>query len=314
MIVKPRMRFGKVVGEPNDVYHADEAVSRSKLDAFARQPLYYYRKYVEKSLKEDFGSASLRVGSASHALVLEGQDAYDRDFIVLPEDAPRRPTPMQINAKNPSPETVKAVQWWSDFNARAAGKVPLTAEEDTQSYRVLRSVREHPTAATLFASGQPEISWRVQLPQYAIQCRSDWFNQFDGCDLTNGEPYVVDFKTVASLDADEFGNFERGFFSLGYYRQGPFYNAVISEVLGFPIKHFFFVVTEKKEPFETRVFRPTERAMSLGWTEVKADLNRLAECYSTGVWPGSPAEILSIDVPDWYVRKAAALTQEVPAA
>jgi hypothetical protein len=297
------VNFGRIENEPIEVYHATEAWSKSKLDIFRRQARYAYRRFVEKSLVVAGPEpADFRIGHAAHTLILEGEYEYAERYAVVPKDAPEDLRRYR-SAKSPSDKTVAAIKWWDDFSQANAGKTLLDHKDEALNRQMQRAVQDHPTARQLFAHGIPEISWRVQLGQFPVQCRSDWFCA-EGCELTNGEPYIVDLKTCASNDPSDFSNFERNFFSFGYYRQAPFYSAVISEIFG-PVKHFFFVSVEKSEPFEVRVFKPTPRAFGMGWDEVKKDLEHLDECYRSGVWPGDPTEVLSIDVPGWYVQKQA---------
>lgn len=299
------MNLGFIHDEPASVYHATDAVSNSKLKAFKRQPRFYYRRYVEKSLVERTDTDALRLGRAVHALTLEGQEAYDRDVTLLPLNAPNRPSERQRNAAKPSPETLTAIKFWDDFNRANDGKVICTAEEQALNMRRHDSVMAHPLSAQLIdrAVGVPESTWRVKLADLTVQVRPDLFNPA-GCELTEGRPYILDLKTCASLDDDDFGNFARNFYAFGYYRQAALYQAVVSEIFG-PIQDFIFVAVEGKEPFETRIYRPTLRSVSMGWEEVKNDLRGLSECYRTGVWPEGPQELLSIDVPDWYANKEA---------
>jgi hypothetical protein len=299
------MNYGFIPNEQADVYHATDAVSNSKLKLFKRQQKLYFRKYVEKSLIERVDTTALRLGRAAHHLTLEGQAVYDAEVALLPADAPNRPSERQRNAAKPSPETMAAIKWWDDFNAKNAGRVVASADEHALNVRMAASVHAHPLAPILIDStvGLPETTWRVKLADLDVQVRPDYFNPA-GCALTDGRPYILDLKTCASLDEDDFGNFLRNFYAFGYYRQAALYQAVVSEIFG-PIQDFLFVAVEKKEPFETRIYRPTLRAVQMGWEEVKADLRALGECYKTGIWKEGPTDILSIDVPDWYANREA---------
>ena len=39
-----------MISEPNEVYHANEAISHSKLELFRRRPISYYRRFIAKTV------------------------------------------------------------------------------------------------------------------------------------------------------------------------------------------------------------------------------------------------------------------------
>lgn len=299
------MIHGETIGQ----YHANEAWSKSKLDAFLRQPLYAKRKYIDKTVEEQREEEHFLVGHASHTLILEGPEAYHDRYVVEPDFGDCR---FKENK-------AKRDAWRAD--PANTSRTPLTLEQARLNNKLLASVQSHALARLLLADGTPEITWRAKLQHFDIQCRTDWFIPSVSEALANelrrfailvqpGDSIVVDFKTVASLDPNEFTNFERHFFSLGYYRQAPFYQGVISEVIrqnALPLREptlFLFIASEKAEPFETTVYNPTPSALSLGWNEVVDAMTRLKNCYASGEWPGmDDSRAQSIDVPSWYVRK-----------
>jgi hypothetical protein len=133
----------------------------------------------------------------------------------------------------------------------------------------------------------------------ALQCRTDWFNPA-GCELSGGRPYVADLKTVESLDADAFRNFERACFNFGYHRQAGFYLPLITEILGSPVFDFYFIVVEKAEPYGTAVYRLSDAATARGHDETIGDLIRLQSCIKDQQWPNLPNELREIGLPKWY--------------
>ena len=60
-----------MIVETNQQYHANSAVSHSKLEVFRRRPQLYYRRYIAKTITPEPASVALRVGSALHCSVLE---------------------------------------------------------------------------------------------------------------------------------------------------------------------------------------------------------------------------------------------------
>lgn len=286
------IRFGKVLGESIGEYHACEAVSHSKLEDFRRLPLLYFRRYIAKDpldadLFTEKETSSLAVGQGLHTEVLE--HAFDERYVIQPDFGDCR-----------LKENKARRDAWREANA---GRVPITVEDAMRVARMAAAVAEHPLASQLLARGEAEVTWRHPLKHFSVQCRSDWFNEH-GCELTAGEPYFVDLKSVASLSEDDFRNWKRNFFDYGYYRQGPFYGAVTSEVWKREVARMFYIVVENKQPFQCQVFTPSPRSWERGMSEVVTDLRRLAECYENNRWPGAPQDLQVIDLPEWFYKRS----------
>lgn len=271
--------------ETNEQYHANPAISHSKLETFRRRPALYHAKYVAKTLPQPEPSAAFRVGSASHCAVLEPKEFAAR-YVVRPEGIDRR--------------TKDGKEAWAKFETDNAGKTVVSADEMATVMRLEDAVRKHPLASELLAAGQPEISWRNN-GALKVQCRTDWFS-LEGCPLSCGRPYVADLKTVESLEDAAFGNFERAVFRFGYHRQAGFYLPLITELLGRAVFDFFFVAVEKVEPFGVAVYRLSDEAVSCGTDESISDLRRLNACMKNGNWPNIEPVLHNLGLPKWYTK------------
>ena len=195
-----------MIAESNQQYHANSAISHSKLEVFRRRPQLYYRRYVAKTITPEPATAALRLGSAVHCSVLEPLE-MTRRFAVRPDGIDRR--------------TKEGKEKFAAFEQQNAGKEILDMDEAAEVIAMTDAVRQNDLAAQLLAHGQPELSWRTG-GSLTLQCRTDWFNR-DGCALTEGRPYIVDLKTTESLSGEEFGSFERTVFKYAYHRQAGFY-------------------------------------------------------------------------------------------
>jgi exodeoxyribonuclease VIII len=278
-----------VIAESNQQYHANSAISHSKLEVFRRRPQLYYRRYIAKTITQEPATAALRLGSAVHCSVLEPLE-MTRRFAVRPDGIDRR--------------TKEGKERFAAFEQANAGKEILDMDEAAQVIAMTDAVRQNDLAAQLLAHGQPELSWRTG-GSLTLQCRTDWFNR-DGCTLTDGRPYIVDLKTTESLSGEEFGSFERTVFKYAYHRQAGFYLPLVTELLGRPVFDFFFVAVEKVEPFGVAVYRMTDAACALGQDETLEDLRRLKRCMDSNEWPNIDATVRELGVPAWYGKGGAA--------
>ena len=271
--------------ETNEQYHANEAISHSKLELFRRRPISYYRQFIAKTVARPETTEAFRIGSAAHCAVLEPATFWDR-YALRPDGIDRR--------------TKDGKAAFAEFEAANVGKTVITQDEAGAVQEMKAAVQLHPLASQLLAAGQPELSWRVQPSgSLALQCRTDWFNPA-GCELSQGRPYVADLKTVESLDSDAFRNFERACFNFGYHRQAGFYLPLITEIVGSPVFNFFFIAVEKVEPYGVAVYRLSDAATARGHDETITDLLRLQGCIKTQQWPNLPIELREIGLPKWY--------------
>jgi len=272
-----------MIQESSAEYHANPAISHSKLECFRRRPALYHKKYIAKTIQAEEPSTAFRVGSAVHCSVLEPGEMPAR-YAIKPEGIDRR--------------TKEGKEKWNAFELANAGKIVIDTDEAAQVIAMTDAVRQHPLASELFGNGAAELSWRTQgsLP---LQCRTDWFNA-DGCSLSHGRPYIADLKTVESLNGEDFGSFDKAVFKYGYHRQAGFYLPLVSEILGRPVFDFFFVAVEKVEPFGVAVYRMTDAACALGQDETLDDLRRLKRCMDSNEWPNIDATVRELGVPAWY--------------
>lgn len=304
--------LGRISGEEIAVYHSTNAVSKSKIDTFRESPLLYYRRFVEKSVPAPAPSEAMIIGSAFGALVLEGQNAFDGRYAIVPEDAPKRPTERQINAKKPSPETIDAIQWWDIFNDHTQGKTLLTAEQYALILRMQQSINRNPEFRILTQAGAPEVTFRTQGKYFAVQVRPDWWNE-EGCSLTDGYPYIVDLKSIDRLPCDEPHRLSWKVAEFGYHRQNYLYPEVVAQVLKWPADvprpRFFFAFVEKQEPFDSMIVELSETDVEVGAREVSDSLTKLRKCYETGIWRSPRCGVTKLSLPFRYIRDSLEMSE-----
>jgi exodeoxyribonuclease VIII len=273
--------------ETIEAYHANPAISHSKLECYRRRPALYFKKYVAKTLAPPEDTGAFRLGSAVHCAVLEEKEFASR-YILRP-DCDRRTKEGKIQ--------------FAEFSAQHADKTLLDADEMAQVVAMREAVAAHPIASRLLAEGTPEMTWRKLQPNAlgALQCRTDHFNPC-GCDISDFYPYALDVKTVESLDSDAFRNFERAAFSYGYHRQAGFYLPLINEILGYPVTRMYYVAVEKVEPYGVAVYKLSDDAIARGQDENIADLVRLKRSLETNHWPNIEPTIHELKLPAWYAK------------
>jgi exodeoxyribonuclease VIII len=266
-------------------YHANAAISHSKLETFRRRPALYFKKYIAKTLPQVEASSAFRIGSAAHTAILEPTQYLVR-YAIKPEGIDRRTKDGKII--------------FAEFESKNTGKIVMAEQEDQQVSSMFDAVHSHELASRLLTLGKPEVTWRTE-GAMPLQCRTDWFNPA-GCELSGGRPYVADLKTVESLDDEAFSNFEKAVFRYGYHRQAGFYLPLITEITGAPVFDFFFIAVEKVEPFGVAVYRLSDDAVARGQDESIEDLRGIRACMDSGVWPNIEEKLHELSLPKWYFK------------
>jgi hypothetical protein len=273
--------------ESIEQYHANPAISHSKLECYRRRPALYYKKYVAKTLPPPEDTGAFRLGSAVHCAVLEEREFAAR--YILKPDCDRRTKEGKIQ--------------FAEFSAQHADKTLLDPEEMNQVVQMREAIAAHPLASQLLADGLAETTWRKEQPNAlgALQCRTDWFSSL-GCELSDGKPYALDIKTVESLDSDAFRNFERAAFNYGYHRQAGFYLPLINEIFQWSVSRIYYVAVEKSEPYGCAVYTLSDDAIARGQDENIADLVRLKRSLENNEWPNIDPTLHELKLPAWYAK------------
>lgn len=266
------------------IYHGVHHRDYNDIDALRNSYLKKILKCPANVLVEDSEETkALVLGRAAHAMTLEGDDAFHSEFVVLPEEAPKRPTDRQIFAKKPSPETVYAVEWWNHFYIRAAGKGILTAEDYQRLCGMRDSVRSHPFAKLLLAEGVSEttVVFDVEVDGQKVRCK-----------VRPDRTPAVKMKVLIDLKSTEdagYDAFLRSCKRFGYFQQAAFYidgyNSARND--GPEMDSFAFIAVEKKPPYRCEVYTLGGDSTFLieGRQQYLAAIKIELECRQRGAYP-----------------------------
>lgn len=273
--------LGQIFDESMAVYHASQAFGSHDLADLNPHPLLFQKKHVLKTVDDSKDSPAFAFGRYFHCLALEGEESAATNFIQAP-DCDRRTTAGKAT--------------FAAFQAEAAGREIITAEDTKLAWRMVEAIREKPSLRALLdpAKGRPEVTFRCQMKHFQLQCRVDWWIQDSLMDLN--------VKTVEHLS-----DFDAHFHKYGYYRGAAFYRAVIERVLGLQPRQAqsAFLVVEKNEPFQAVIREPDAQSLELGWQEVERDLVKLKGCFESNNWPGEPDAPKPVSLPAWKMRESA---------
>lgn len=276
------MRYpGEIAREQYDDH---PGVRWSRLSNMRRSPLHYLHGL--KNHRPE--TTALRTGSALHTLVFEPETYEDR-FTVYRESKTKG-TGAKTN--------------WEAFQLKNAHLTILDAIEEERALGCAAAIRQTPACEYIgpgLGCAEIPITWTDEKTGLLCKARLDW--------VTNGG-LVLDLKSTRSAEIRAFG---RQAWHLGYFHQAVFYSMGFAAVTGQKLEDipFLFIPVESDAPHDVSLFEPCEETRYAALEEVRALLDRLAECERTNYWPGryegkqilkAPAYVLMSDDEDWDVK------------
>lgn len=274
---------------PDDEYHADVTALSSSGARLLLPPsapeLFRNAMDTERKPKRDYD-----FGHIAHRLLL-GDGAR---FEVL------HPEVVGCKADGTPAANPRATSAWkqAEQDARAAGRVPVHADDFAKAEAMVSAVRRHPDAGPLFTAGTPEISLYVTDPDTGVRLRArpDWtISNSDGAIAKT----FVDFKTTK---CSEPGTFARDGSKYGYHIQAAFY-LLVARLLGIQVDRFLFVACEKTAPHMVSVGEFDADDLTATNELVNQAIATFADCARTGVWPGYPPGIHTLRVPPYLLPR-----------
>jgi hypothetical protein len=280
------LRPGIHAGLTPSQYHSDPCQKPSLSASIAKvlcdeSPAHAWQRHPR--LNPDFErveSSTFDVGTAAHAMLLEGVD------VCLPVDATD----------------------WRTKDARAKrdeirnmGRIPLLQEQ----WERVGALYEHTTTELAkldmwpipLTGGKPEqtIVWREGTGRDSVSCRGlvDWLRD----DLVAFD----DLKTT-TRGANPLTWSERRVWDLGLDVQAAFYQRGLKAITGQEIEPRF-VVIESEPPFAVSVIALAPSAMELAHEKVQYAIDTWRRCMKTGKWPGYPTRISYAELPAWQAAR-----------
>jgi hypothetical protein len=273
---------GMYLNVPESQYHAADAkslVSNSALSAFsARSPMHYAWSLLQPP---EPPTPAMALGTAAHVAILEGREAFDQRYVVLPDFGDMRSSTRRAERDE-----------WISKSARD-GKTPITKDDADTVWSMREAVMAHPIARKLLADGSPEVTavWRDRQTGRPCKARADWLHKHDGL--------FVDLKTTDDASPETWARKAAG---LRYHVADAFYSNGFDAV-GAHIDTFAFLVVERDPPHGVAVYVLDDTARLKGEELYMRDLAALHECIETNRWPGYGGDkVQDLSLPAWATR------------
>jgi hypothetical protein len=263
-----------------DVYHADELGATPSLSASVANVLVNrspaHAAALHPKLNPDLEreeAAKFDVGTAAHALFLQGEDVIS---VYVGYDW-----------------RTKDAKAFRD-EQRALGKIPLLLSQagDVRSMVAAAhaQIERHRARPPLFTDGKPEqtLVWK---DEHDVVCRArlDW--------LRDDYEAVDDMKTSSrSARPRDWG--KSTMWSIGAPLQARFYQRGVERLTGIR-PAFRFAVVETEPPYALGVVSLSPAAEAIADAQLDYAIRIWAECVEKDDWPAYEPDVHHVDAPGW---------------
>jgi exodeoxyribonuclease VIII len=255
-------------------YHANRALSHSKLSCLAQSPIEFKMRYVDDppSLPPK-DTAAFAMGNAVHCLALE-LEKFDERFAVAPK-IDRRTTAGKVA--------------WAEYLEDSKGKIVLSEQDHEDAIACVQALYDHAEFATIMQ--QPR---RVEVP-FEFDLFGHRFKAKPDC-IVDSMRLIVDIKTTDDASPHRW---QWSAVDYGYHRQACLYKEALRQARD-ALYRFIFAVVEKPKP-STRGMQPAValyeldfETMEMGFGDIcslvqeyeqRLETNNWKQPYSSGIVP-----------------------------
>jgi hypothetical protein len=275
--------IGVVKGMPFDEYLQVDAMSQSALKELARSPWHYANRVDVKETR------AMLNGSLVHCARLE-PDALAQRYVMVPEDAPKRPAPAQWAAKKSNESSQIAKDWWNAFGEEVAGRSIIPAADYAIMQLQLAALNREPQIVEDMTGGDSEVSvfWIDPITGVYCKARPDYVRQTPDGDI------LTDLKSTVDESPSGFG---RAAARMRYDLQQAHYVDGWQIATGRKVAVFSFAAVTSKPPVLAKAYLLPEEFAMKGEAARCELLATYANCRRTDTWPDYGAGRIVADVP-----------------
>ena len=233
---------------PNEDYHAGVGISSSYIRRFGQSQLHAIEHKQESS-------PNLKFGTASHALLVEGQEAFDKEVKVI----------------TGSPYTKAYKEEKADYEEQ--GFIVLKESEAEIIHNMKDSMVYEGNAYLNAKSKIAEASIYWYEDDVLCKCRPDLMCPPLNEPNSDNKIVIVDYKTTVSCEPFAFNKSVKKY---GYDMQAAWYRRGLL-MAGYDVEDFMFIAQEKVHPYASKVFRITKEQIDFGWTMMENYLEEYKE-------------------------------------
>jgi exodeoxyribonuclease VIII len=262
---------------PYEYHSCHSFVSHSMIEVFRRSRQEYHARYVDHTIPADPPTASMRLGTAVHVLLLR-PEAWEDEIVVHRATASlQSKSAEQCIADNPKKTVIT-----EDEHDRA-----IAITEKCASIKAVVKTSRSTKSIVI----ETPIFWTHELEDIACKCMPDV--HVPGC--------VIDLKTSANPTEDAFA---RDCARYGYHRQAAWYlDGIRAAGIKRPTR-FVHLAIATSEPFR----EPYQYELGQGDVDLARDQNEesvrhIKACMNSGDWRDEPQRgIVRLRLPRWAIE------------
>ena len=270
-------------------YRADPGHAQSHVKHILKSPAHYQAAKQRKFTP----TLSMQIGSALHCLVLEGEEQFERDFILKPDGL--------------SLTTKEGKEW----KAQAGKKTVLSKSDQYASWDAVHGMTESLRRLEWFDPSQPDYRKYNELSIYWEAEGLDCKCRLDRLVLEDDRALVLDLKTTDSVDPRDF--LKKVIGGMNYLFQAAWYSEATLAAFGLPTT-FVFIGIERTPPYATCVFEVSPEMLAEGLEQTAYARNLLRECLRSKTWEPPAIDYRVLDLPPWYASPLESVTLDESSA
>ena len=250
-----------------------------------------YRHAIQNPL---VSSRAMEIGTLIHAGYLEGAD-LETLIVIVPDDAPSRPTKKQINAKKPSKETLEAIAWWDEFNATVNGRIILDTEEKQSITECVKNLESNQWLNRFMESVGDQVEKDIYGTIEGVECKG----LIDALSLN---PLCVgDLKCLHEVGPKEFA---RAVNDRHYDLQYALYcELMIQNGMCDVVPPWVWICQQTGQPHNLALYNASPEWFENGRRKLTLCLDKLKRAQDSGKWESFPVEPISLEMPRWAAVK-----------
>lgn len=219
--------------------------------------------YANPQRVEQEDTEATDFGTAAHAYIVEGEKAFHDRYAVKPAGLNLATTPGRL---------------WKTTHV---GREIISADNFEHIQGMREALMAHPHARVAFRLGRAELSGVARDAETGLwlKTRPDYWRL----------GLALNYKTTRTGSREQWRRQAR---NLRYHASAAFCIDVMA-ALGERI-NYAFIVQEKTPPYLVAVRVLTDQSLEAGRTIYRGALQKFAECYARGEWPGYP-DVETID-------------------
>lgn len=172
-------------------------LSFSRLKELHHSPLKM-KAYLEKTFEP---TDAMNQGSLLDCLLFEPELLNER-FYVIPEDAPRRPSSVQRNAKKPSDSTLEAIAFWDAVEEMSKDKITVTPSQMDSAKYLSDCIRNNSTVTYHGLLNPDFFNFQVKVEFFYNGFLHRGIKDADGT-ARNGEKVIWDLKRMGARSGEQ---------------------------------------------------------------------------------------------------------------